>query len=106
MENLQELIQLTVSGTFTRKNYYDFADFLGYRSMIEVSPTESIANPLNKIEYVQKHIKGLLINELSSLVLNQAKEQAITAMETQVSQVEQTLFAELDTKVSIDMSII
>lgn len=77
-ENLNEIIQFTAIGSYKRKAVYDFTNFIGYKDIIEISPIESIPNPIDRITYVQNYIKELLVNEMAEMniinAINEANE--------------------------------
>lgn len=105
-ENLDEIIQFTATGYFRRGSVNSFAIFLGYQDTIAISTSEAIPNPLTKVQYVEKHIKDLLIDVMAQMNINVAKESIEQQYQNQLSQVEEFVKTEVATTMTVTTDIL
>jgi hypothetical protein len=95
MEELTDILQFTATGTYSRGAIYQFANYLGYTELVELSPTESVPNPLTRVEFVQAAIRKMLIDKMAEMVIVSAKETVDAAYELQVNQLTDAVKADV-----------
>jgi len=104
MEDLNEIIQFTATGFFKRSSVYAFADFLGYQTTIAISPSEAIPNPLNKVEYVQEHIKQLLIDVMAQMNIISTKQELEGQLQESLIQAETAIKTDVEKYMSVTIT--
>ena len=100
MEDLTEIIQFTATGSYSRGAVYSFATFIGYQDEVAISTTESIPNPLSKVEYVQKFIKDILVSKMSEMEIANASSMLDEEFRTRLEQ------AKLDSQTNIGSAVV
>lgn len=84
MEDLTELLQFTVSGIFPRGDVNNFSTFLGYKDIIEISPTETIQNPIDRITFIQNWVKETLMTKMAESSIKTQEDILKSQFETQL----------------------
>ena len=105
MENLEEILQFTATGSYKRKTVYAFADFLGYQPLIATSPIDIVPNPLTKLEYVQEYIKNLLIDSMSQMNIISTKQELDEQFQESLAQAETTIKNDVEQYMSVTITI-
>jgi hypothetical protein len=105
MENLEEILQFTATGSYKRKTVYAFADFLGYQPLIATSPIDIVPNPLTKLEYVQEYIKNLLIDSMSQMNIISTKQELDEQFQESLAQAEITIKSDVEQYMSVIVTI-
>jgi len=105
MENLEEILQFTATGSYKRKTVYAFADFLGYQPLIATSPIDIVPNPLTKLEYVQEYIKNLLIDNMSQMNIISTKQELEGQFQESLAQAETTIKSDVEQYMSVTITI-
>lgn len=106
MENLQEIIQFTAIGTYSRGAVYTFAHFLGYKDEIETSPTEFIPNPIDKVTFVENYIRQFLIDLMSEKNIKDAISEATELFNSNVESIKVNIKNEISQGVEVTSEII
>lgn len=104
MENLEEILQFTATGSYKRKTVYAFADFLGYQPLIATSPVDIVPNPLTKLEYVQEYIKNLLIDSMSQMNIISTKQELEGQLQESLVQAETAIKTDVEKYMSVTIT--